>query len=958
MAVLLLLGSVCGNVAALPAIAGPVLCNTSDIPQPPPDWSLSLQGAAAELIDRETFMDLASLNPASYTDNQGRFWEGLPLSVLVGLVDDDDPATFNPALAAENYTIIVKGMHWDEVRNSEFSSTELLSGESYVVANYLDGEEIPNEPIDGRLYWPLKLHGSGVSGTSRAVEQLNGIELILPEEPTDLPSAGSDRDASVSYRGAALTPGPSGRINGTVVLAKAAPETGVLPGGGSAGCTIPVLLPDSGTVAYGYLYVYCSDSRDVRTGLGKESSLAFLFEGEEVKPERRYSDRMGRETAPLAETFRINVTGSVGKSGDYTLIVENTGDKTTECTLSGAVLVLACRSDSMPPLGFMIAEGCDVLQAPRGVDSLEDYATTAAFDGSLAIDTIDHADLVVISTGVAEATNGVHRIVLNTEEWGNPITETPDGVAIVHLDAGKALLPAQNMAAVWSVGSDLDGAYLENRNAILLLQEVSAAPGDGSAAAPPAETDDGQEEPIRSPETTPGDGFAPSPAPAEGAAPPAGSLLDALIRILAGLPIIGPFFVGEGAPGQGTEGGAATPAPCESPVPVHNLPEEPRKSAFNLSIRTNPPGALIFLDGTYLGVVSPATLGGLDGDTHTLRVEIDGYDPEERMVELREDGDMTIELFHTGNRFDTRGKLSGVIPGSEVSRSGGLFITSCPSGAEIYVDTRKIGATTPDVVYGLREGVHEVKVTRANTDFGISTREVWVYPDALTPVSFDMSPAYPKDISFSTEPFDGDPITFEGRFPSLQLPATGEIDSDASFVTVLHDGKYLSFSLIRLTAYDGICQITPTDHQIGEILVDSHPHGAAIILDGFVTGRHTPYRITNVSDGDHRVLVTMPGYLPDEEIVRLPRDTDGRPSTTILFDTLQPYPSGGLAVTSTPSGARIYLNGIDSGETTPHTFFSLPIGSRDIRIAGLAGSATVEDVLVTPGGVTPVNVTL
>jgi parallel beta-helix repeat protein len=144
-----------------------------------PDWTLDLKGVSDTQIDRPGFMDIAAANPLACIDNRDNLWEGTDLKVLLGLIDDDDPATFNATKAAAGYIVTVKGSG-DESSSAQLDSTVLVSGEEYIVANMLNGKEIPDYEVDGRLYWPLYFHSTGEIGSGNVVEQVTEISISIP----------------------------------------------------------------------------------------------------------------------------------------------------------------------------------------------------------------------------------------------------------------------------------------------------------------------------------------------------------------------------------------------------------------------------------------------------------------------------------------------------------------------------------------------------------------------------------------------------------------------------------------------------------------------------------------------------------------------------------------------------------------------------------------------------------
>ncbi|WP_220682256.1 PGF-pre-PGF domain-containing protein [Methanofollis formosanus] len=148
------------------------------------EWTITLKGVRTEIMNRTTFLALAENHSVTYTDRKGREWNGLPLSVLVGRVDDSHPESVNQKLAAYDYRITVNGTVGNGPKVSEFKSVAITGAETdaYIVANRLGGEEIPVGDAGGKVYWPLTMRGSAITGTGDIVDQITGIELTLPTE--------------------------------------------------------------------------------------------------------------------------------------------------------------------------------------------------------------------------------------------------------------------------------------------------------------------------------------------------------------------------------------------------------------------------------------------------------------------------------------------------------------------------------------------------------------------------------------------------------------------------------------------------------------------------------------------------------------------------------------------------------------------------------------------------------
>ena len=98
----------------------------------------------------------------------------------------------------------------------------------------------------------------------------------------------------------------------------------------------------------------------------------------------------------------------------------------------------------------------------------------------------------------------------------------------------------------------------------------------------------------------------------------------------------------------------------------------------------------------------------------------------------------------------------------------------------------------------------------------------------------------------------------------------------------------------------------------GQMAIDSTPQGAQIQLDGKADPSWiTPFTLSGLSAGQHVVTISKPGYSSDNRTVDV---ASGSKSfvTTHLVQLMAT-----LAVTSTPPGANVYIDGKDSGKLTP-----------------------------------------
>jgi len=114
---------------------------------------------------------------------------------------------------------------------------------------------------------------------------------------------------------------------------------------------------------------------------------------------------------------------------------------------------------------------------------------------------------------------------------------------------------------------------------------------------------------------------------------------------------------------------------------------------------------------------------------------------------------------------------------------------------------------------------------------------------------------------------------------------------------------------------------------VGSIEVTSDPEGARIFIDGEDTRQVTPYTFRDKPVGEYTVSVELEGY--DAPFGQAIEVNDGQ-RTALDFELRQWV--GSIEVTSDPEGARIFINGVDTGQVTPYTFTDKPVGAYSVRV--------------------------
>ncbi|WP_048149722.1 DUF3344 domain-containing protein [Methanolacinia paynteri] len=882
----------------------------------------------------------------------------------------------------------------------------------------------------------------------------NRIAVLVLEHP----DTSAAEEESYGYTGKELEVYDKGSLNGGVDVVNASSYTGLLNKGDSTEYSLDVSLPEGSEVENARLYLYSTWSHDTVEKEGVSPNIETEFSGKEISAEKSYRDRKGEGIYNyILETTCYNVSDEVEGPGKYSVSVKNTGGTDDAFALYGPSLVIVYSDPGSPLTSYWIAEGCDALLASDefGTDT-ENCTTSVKFSGGVS--SVASGTLYMISTAASGLEGDENRLVFNDYEGFNLLQGGSSDISTAVLDVGPYVRDSGNRLYVQSYVSGDKGDYMENRVAVLVLEHSGGtgmteeagdeeesgvlSPGQTSATYPlslsggrtgaehivfgngtivlliyeGSSLTDSSGMPVDSIMIKKSDAgnfswaytIGPSgaksdiPVLIEAAVPESGGSGDPELvyydeesgktgdtgstydgesgTLSARISELGTYaivysqgnsgssdlifplniiadvissFLGGGESGAEiqAEPGAnlnTTPAnPTESVAEVSAKPEvieiDPTLSDFEVRISSSPSSAKIFLDGNYTGKTTPAVFT-LRGGDHLLELELEDFDPYSEKFLLSENTTLNADL-QTGIKLVKERKYDGFLGVSDLEGIGGVYVTSYPDGATVYVNGYNTEMVTPCVFYGLKEGLNTIKVKKTNIEYSESSKKVWVDSGSVMPVSFDVLPSSGNSADIDSIEYDGYYFTINGHLPEYELPKVVSVGSSNGFITFYEDGKYLSHNIHAYSDKE-LNDIRPRDYRFGKIFVESDPDGAEIYVDGYDTGYSTPYAIDGLSDGAHYIEVSKPGHIRSGEEILLTPD-EAEYDAKLKID-LESYIYGSLEVTSNPSGAKIYLYNRDTGKTTPYTFRYMDIGGIDVKVVGEESTETVEDVIINP----------
>ena len=335
----------------------------------------------------------------------------------------------------------------------------------------------------------------------------------------------------------------------------------------------------------------------------------------------------------------------------------------------------------------------------------------------------------------------------------------------------------------------------------------------------------------------------------------------------------------------------------------------------DLVISSDHAGAIVEIDGKRVAGETPLTLKWFAAGEHRIVVRKGKWYGAQKITVAPDDiSKVTIRM---------------------QDEHGSLKVFSDPAGAEIVIDNKTIGVT-PLKIINVDAGERSMELllqgyTTFKSNVQITTNETQNISVTLKPLAFISVKAQPASASIIIN----GTLAGTGEVSRREVPAG---DVSLSIEAPGYDGYKETLSL-KPGEFQAVNKTLITI--FGALAVTTVPPGATISINGQPSGT-TPFRNDSLMPGNYRLRLELQGYEPLEGKVVL---KTGEP-LTIEKRMVSIY--GGLSVLSTPKGAAVFINGIQSG-TTPYHSDNLMPGNYLLRLE-LQEHAPVEDSLVLKAG--------
>lgn len=320
--------------------------------------------------------------------------------------------------------------------------------------------------------------------------------------------------------------------------------------------------------------------------------------------------------------------------------------------------------------------------------------------------------------------------------------------------------------------------------------------------------------------------------------------------------------------------------------------------------------------------------------------------------------------------WDSTGKPSGtyyvkayVVEGSCVSSESAILVspainqwnmniyvkdsvTNAPvTGATVTAGTQsKTTDTTGLAMFRVDEGTTNISIS--NTGYNTFTTVELVFSDKTFNYVLSPTGIARGSIHFVTVPVGAD-IYLDGSPQGVITPVTVTDIPAGSHSFTLKLAGYNDFTgnatVTGGSVYEVYVVLTPATPGAGALYVFSIPMAADITIDGQPKNLQTPATITNLTAGSHEVKLSKTGY---QDLIQTVTITAG--TTTYLNVSLTVLSSiGTLEISSTPAGARVFIDGADVQKVTPATITNLFSGNHTYKLVlsgyvDATGTFTIE----------------
>ena len=283
-------------------------------------------------------------------------------------------------------------------------------------------------------------------------------------------------------------------------------------------------------------------------------------------------------------------------------------------------------------------------------------------------------------------------------------------------------------------------------------------------------------------------------------------------------------------------------------------------------------------------------------------------------------------------------EIKPTAPAASASGPAGLFITTIPPGASVYLGNTKMGSTDPAFQKDNLQPGQTMQVTLKKENYHDLAFNADLKPGIAKYENLKLKPAF-GTLKIDSKP-QGATVLIAGSEVGKTPYANAQMPSGQQLIAV------------RLELYESVEELVevkdeliteknyPLQGAFGILAVNSDPAGASILIGGKDSGA-TPLEL-KLAPGKYPVKINKEGYFAKDFNVTVAKGqkasiTAAQAKLLMMICTLN------IFVEPPEPGAKVYLDGVEKG-TAPLTLENMPAGKRAIMVKGTKGekSETID----------------
>jgi len=326
----------------------------------------------------------------------------------------------------------------------------------------------------------------------------------------------------------------------------------------------------------------------------------------------------------------------------------------------------------------------------------------------------------------------------------------------------------------------------------------------------------------------------------------------------------------------------------------------------SLKVFSDPAGAEIVIDGKTIGV-TPLKIINVDAGERSMELRLQGYTTFKSSVQISTSETQNISVTLKPLAFisvKAQPASASIIINGSLAGTGEVSRREVPAG-DVALSIEAPGYDGYKETLSLKPGEFQSVNKTLTTIFGALA--VSTVPPGAT-LSINGQPS-------GTTPFRSDSLMPGNYRLRLELEGYEPLEGKV----VLKSGEPLTIEKKMVSKYGGLS-------------ISTTPAGAAVFINGIQQSGTTPYRTDKLMAGSYLLRLELQGHDPAEDSLVL---KSGEP-LTVEKKMVSIY--GILSVSTTPAGAAVFINGIQSG-TTPFRNEKMMNGKYSLRLElpGYAG---------------------